>query len=366
MKKLLLIAALLAASFVVTPRAQSVCDDEGGVWLNGLTCAQADALDPLAEYNPWVKPFSREWFVFHQATLLHLLNGIETRDWFGASIDAVPEPGWFVAEIGPTYYITEGPDGTRKLRTISRDGWGRNIYEKWGRVIVGDTNTSYPDPNPETNTVDGQVSAAGLDVSWATLITNTGTIAVDTGATGFAIRLRTSGTSMQWEQITRAFLFFDASAIGDSDTITAAVLTVVGNAKVDNLTATPNIDVYVSDSTSTTALATGDLLKCLTTSQTGAPISYASFDSAGDNAFTFSILTGISKTGISRFCLDNPNHVVANSMPTWSGSVGSNMEVVYAETANTTSDPELVVTYTPAGGTRVPVIGNGVFKWGSH
>jgi len=99
--------------------------------------------------------------------------------------------------------------------------------------------------------------------------------------------------------------------------ISAAVLSLYGRNKTDDLSITPNVDIYTSAPASNTALANGDFDSLGSTSQTGSPITYADFSISGYNAFTFNS-TGrgnISKTGISKFGSRNANYDVANSAP---------------------------------------------------
>jgi hypothetical protein len=146
----------------------------------------------------------------------------------------------------------------------------------------------------------------------------------------------------------RYIALFDTSALTAAAAISAAVLSLYGDDKGNALGCSPNIDIYTSAPASNTALVAGDF-DCLgTVSQTGSPITYAAWSITGYNAFTFDA-TGrgnISKTGISKFGARNANYDVANTAPSWVTNVDAYVTALNADSAGTTNDPKLVVTYT--------------------
>lgn len=212
------------------------------------------------------------------------------------------------------------------------------------------TLTVYPDAGTGGTTVDGYATATGLDVTFANLITSAGTGKSDTGTSIEAVYFY-SGSGLaagHWARISRGIFTFDTSPLTAGATISAAVMSLYGTSKLDNGTAiSHNIDIYTSTPASNNAIVNADLLQVGSVSQTGSPISQASFNDAGYNDFTFSILTNINKTGISRFGTRNANYDVAAVAPTWSDGKTAWFLVKSADTIDTTNDPKLVITYTP-------------------
>ena len=222
-----------------------------------------------------------------------------------------------------------------------------------GRIIsdsIGNTtSTFYPDAgDPGTTTVDGFTQRSGVDETWATLIAGAGTFARSTDASFAYIIMAASLTLNQWRYILRSMFLFDTSSIPDGDTISSATLSLFGTAKVDDLTSTPDIDIYTATPASNTTLAASDQAQYGTTSQTGSPITYANFSTTAYNDFAFNAtgISSISKTGVSKFAARNANYDVAATPPTWTAlEVGSQLDGYYADQAGTTNDPKLVVVH---------------------
>jgi len=221
-----------------------------------------------------------------------------------------------------------------------------------------DSLTAYPVPG---TTVDGEVGEDGINDTWANLVGSAGNYYDDSSVSFQTTLIESSATTNQWRSLYRGIFLFKTSALTSSADISAAVLSLYGRVKTDDLSITPNVDIYTSAPASNTALANGDFDSLGSTSQTGSPITYADFSIYKYNAFTFNS-TGrgnISKTGISKFGSRNANYDVANSAPSWRRS-GSNTSKITAYSSNetgTTYDPKLVVTYTITVTTNSPFFG---------
>lgn len=213
------------------------------------------------------------------------------------------------------------------------------------------TLTAYPDPHPETSTVDGHVFRGGVSEDWATIISGAGTGFADS-SDSVQILVWAASTTNKWLQVRRGIILYDTSSLGSGANISATVLSLYGYDKGDDLSITPNIDIYTSTPASNTGLANADYSQVGSVSQTGSPIAYGSWTLTGYNDFTFNA-TGrgnISKTDISKFGTRNANYDVSGTPPTWSAGVNlSHLTSKSAEFANTTQDPKLVVTYTVEG-----------------
>lgn len=210
--------------------------------------------------------------------------------------------------------------------------------------------TVYPDAgDPGTTTIEGVVARRPVDESWATISAGAGNYTDSINDFGSGIYIKASATTNQWYALHRLIFLFDTSSLGAAATISAAVLSLCGTAKVDGLSITPNIDIYPSTPASNTTLANADYAQVGTTSMTGtSPITYAAFNAAGYNDFTFNStgIGNISKTAISKFGARNANYDVSGTTPTWTVNAASSLISAAADTAGTTSDPKLVITYT--------------------
>lgn len=213
------------------------------------------------------------------------------------------------------------------------------------------TLTAYPDPNPETTSVDGQVHRNAVDETFATIRAGAGTLANDTDASQEAPNLTGSTTTNQFQTLTRVILLFDTSALTSSATISAAVFSATYTGKASAIGETP-VDIVSSNPASNTGLVAADYGTLGTTKY--ASKAYADITTAGAyNDYTLDAngIANVSKTGISKFGerlgWDTDNSFTG----TWASAANTRVNTVFADTAGTASDPKLVVTYTvPATG----------------
>ena len=215
-------------------------------------------------------------------------------------------------------------------------------------IMFASPETFYPDPNVETTTVDGLVyheNLAGL--AWADIRTATGNNAIDDTDANIFSGLRGDGNTDKWDRLLRAIFLFDTSPLPDTATISSAVLSLKGLGSVNPGGTSPSINIYVSNPAADTSLTGTDFATTGTTAFATA-IAFASWSDAGYNDFTLNAsgIANISKTIVSKFSAVNANYDVAGSAPAWSSGNQDTINGYYAETAGTTSDPKLVVTYT--------------------
>ena len=320
--------------------------------------------------NTHWRAFGSLFFLLHQDKLLWLLNAPVIGRWFRYVLRISGESSSVghrrITRILPhAIFWWHGNKQVAEFRTHAKfskrlyyafrplwwtmHAWDWCVADRWvPELSFGfDTLTKYPDADPETNTVDGYCEQSGVDVSWATLTGGVGTYSLDTEAVGSIIKMTSSATS-GFESLRRSIYLFNTSALTSGASISAAVMSLYGSAKTDGFGCTPNIDIYTSAPASNTALAAGDYDSLGSTSQTGTPITYSGWSTAGYNDFTFDA-TGrgnISKTDISKFGARNENRDVANSSPTWGSSLASGLSGYTADQTGTANDPKLVVTYT--------------------
>jgi len=207
------------------------------------------------------------------------------------------------------------------------------------------TLTAYPDADPETTTVDGQVGRFGVNETWSTIRAGAGNSANDSATASDLIFINASSTTNQWQANVRGLFLFDTSALTSAANISAAQLSLYVNIITDNLVASPNADIYTATPASNTALAATDYSQVGSTSQTGSPRTFASMTASAYNAFTFNAtgIGNVSKTGVSKFGIRNANFDVANVAPAWVSGSFSRIQVAMAGSAN---PPKLEITYT--------------------
>ena len=226
---------------------------------------------------------------------------------------------------------------------------GRLPWNEIAGVLVhpGPSLTVYPDPDPETTTVDGYVGRAGVDETWGTLRTGAGNGNGESDTGGPCHRFQGSATSNQFQDIYRAIYLFDTNSIADSDTIDSAIFSLHGTNKTDNQTNTPNLNLYASTPASNTALANADF------GQVGSTAFATAVTWANQNTGAYTDLTvnatgllDISKTGVTKFGTRNANYDVDNVAPTWGSGGFGTYNIKNADTAGTGTDPKLVVEST--------------------
>ena len=317
--------------------------------------------------------FNKFFFKKHQKKLLWLLNTPLIRIWFrkvmriwGKSSSVGKHK---IIGIRPNVICWEA-DGKRFYEFRCRNKFShRLIYvfkPLWALCHCWDLlvnllrlpklnlgfDTFYPDPNPETTSVDGDVSqgyAQPAGVVWATIIAAAGSGAFDTGSNDRwapSIGSCEGPPSGQWVTLGRAIYLFDTSALGAGFSIGSAVMSLYGLSKVDNLSITPDVDVYASTPASNTSLASGDYAQIGSVSQTGSPLTYANMSTSSYNDFTFNA-TGrenIAKTGVSKFGTRNANYDVAAVTPAWLSNTSSYFIFYFADQTGTANDPKLVVS----------------------
>lgn len=326
--------------------------------------------------------FGSLFFLRHQGLLLWLLNSPVIRWWFRRVLrvhgDCSSVGGRRITRILPNaIFWWDGPHQKAEFRTHAK--FSKRLYHAfkpvWWAMHVWDwafsdrwvpklsfgfsTLTKYPDADTESATVDGNVKGEdGTGTStWAQIIGRSGDGFDDSSAASEVCEIVED--SGGWFRVKRGIFLFDTSTLTSGASISAAVLSLYGSGKNDGISITPDVDIYTSNPASNTALEAGDFDSLGAVSQTGSPISYASWNTSGYNDFTLDS-TGrgnISKTGISKFGTRNANYDVAESEPSRGYAWAISELLAYmADQAGTTNDPKLVVTYTVASTGQVIMI----------
>ena len=251
-------------------------------------------------------------------------------------------------------------DGTIKQRKLREDpkeailqslAHTISVVGKDGANIVkgkvgNTTSTFYPDADPETTSMDGDVFRSGTNETWATMRDGAGT--GDDGAIRnpqINARLET-GTS-GYSTLARSIILFDTSSIPDTDTIDSATMSVYGATdSANNWTIDFAINIYTSTPASNTAIATADYIQVGTTAQATARV-FSAFSASAYNDFVLNAtgLGNISKTGITKFGM-RIVHDADNTEPTFEASKDCLIKANSADQTGTANDPKLVVVHS--------------------
>lgn len=211
------------------------------------------------------------------------------------------------------------------------------------------TLVTYPDAGSGATTADCLFNTSIFDEAWATLQARASASTAD-NATAFGnIAIASSGTSNQWARLTRDILTFDTSAVGGLGII-SAILSLASGGKADNYTPAIGMDIAIYSATpaSNNSIVGADYSRIGTTAF--ATIANAAWPGSGtyaDFALNAAGLANIDGSGISRFGVRNANYDVAVVAPTWTSGATASLDFKLADTAGTTTDPKLTVTYGP-------------------
>ncbi len=214
--------------------------------------------------------------------------------------------------------------------------------------------TYYPDADPETSSVDGQVVRWVPGSTWSSLHDSAGNDHYD--ATGAVEDLvYADSTPDQWIGIKRGIVLFNTSELPDSAIIQSAVLSLYGDSKIGLPSGwTFDTNIYSANPASNIDLVNADYGTLGTTTYSDTALSFESVLLGGYNDFSLNSagLAAISKTGVSKFGVRNSNYDAANSAPPWSSLAICYVRFSQAE-AGAGYKPKLVVTYKPQS-TRSP------------
>src|SRR3989344_8135932 len=123
------------------------------------------------------------------------------------------------------------------------------------KKALADTSTFYPDPDAETNTVDGYTVRGGT-LTWSDIHDGVGTGSGDVDATAAIAQLSASATADRWAFMRRGVFGFYTESIPDGDTISSATFSLRGFSISDQFSQSVVIDR--NPPATATALANGD------------------------------------------------------------------------------------------------------------
>jgi hypothetical protein len=216
------------------------------------------------------------------------------------------------------------------------------------------TLTVFPDASTGATTVDGTVAYSNGIQTFTNVRTQAGTVHDATSAgTNFMVYLQASTTVDNYTELFRFIATFDTSPLTSLATISSAVISLFGKAQ-QNTIGSPALHVAGSTPAVNNDLANADYGQCQTT--TFGNIAYASWNTAAYNDITLNAsgLSNISKTGISKFSWQLSWDILNSFTGTWVSNGESGFGFFTADSAGTTNDPMLVITYTLPS-TSIPI-----------
>ena len=242
-------------------------------------------------------------------------------------------------------------------------------YMKWRRrgypyiPLVGTryahaaSSTFYPDPHPESTSVDGFANESTA-AAWTVLLDDVGSTGNSNGVLLYATYFVAYGAGSDWRYCTRSFLLFDTSAI-TVGTVTNTTLSVEGGTKADPGSNAPTTNIFAATPASNTDIVAGDYARRGSTPFATA-VTYAAWQDGSYNDFVFNAdgRAAVDVAGVSKFSMMNENFDVNVVEPARGGT--TYMRGDSADVAGTASDPKLVVTFTTGSLSHVNLMMLGV------
>lgn len=223
--------------------------------------------------------------------------------------------------------------------------------------VWADTVTSAP-------TVDGYAgynNATGP--TWANILVQNGNANNTAGTVFYVPYIQADTAANTWVWLTRSKISFNTSGLPDTAVISASTLYLYGNTKGDTFTTDLASIVQIYGSADTTdAIANSSYENASSTVINAKPystgITYASFNGSAYNTFALNAdgIANIQLTTTTKFSIKDSYYDNARNVPTWESGKVHSIEVRSAETAGTSSDPYISITYT------VPAVVAGVSK----
>lgn len=267
-----------------------------------------------------------------------------------------------------------GARGMRIKPPVARDSAGRSIFIKLRGKVIGTrfvgwkviprsffakatypvfadtTSTFYPDPDPETTSVDGYVfydcPAPGEFFVQVRGASGYGSTGADAGSGIFARLLASATVNNQYLTMIRGVTVFDTSAIPDADAILSGSVSLWVDA-VSSDNGNQSIALCAGTTASSTALAAGDYTGNVNnTTELATSVDLTGIAAGGylTMALNASGLANLSKTGVSKFS-QRLSGDRANQNPALNATEDALISILSAEDSGTTHDPKLTVVH---------------------
>lgn len=324
------------------------------------------------------------WFPLHQSLLLDLANTNEGRDLL--CLDSWSKRPYPITKLtkkmvtyhlGGEHYLSDGRIGSKwgnviryrwleVKKAIDRmillsvlESW-HPIYDRRGKLLLpvggGSTTTAYPDPDTETDTVDGRVRHVA-STSFATLHAAAGSGAFD-NETSITCRIRAGTSENTWADFNRYIALFDFSGVSAGDTKDSATFeftAIDGGATLNSFTG--SLSMGQSAPASDTALVAGDynsftgLTGAITLQAANITISGLTTDSHTYNPMTMNAtgLGNISLSAVSDFgVVIATDGTDTEPDPSGTSNNSDSVTITCAETSGTNDDPKIVLLHSVA------------------
>ncbi|OGZ13424.1 MAG: hypothetical protein A2942_01090 [Candidatus Lloydbacteria bacterium RIFCSPLOWO2_01_FULL_50_20] len=281
--------------------------------------------------------------IFNPPILVDDPNGTIVRTWTDEITNEVKTR---TLREDPVQAITE-----TLLHTISLVG--REDTQINAGSVGNTTDIFYP-------STDGRAYRIPASETFATIRAGAGQGSPTGETSAAAVTLQASGTSNQYNVLTRGFFLFDTSPIG-TDSISSSTLSLVASNTSFFDDFTDSVGVVAATTASDSDVANSDFEGTVgntTRWATDRTIASLAHDDATYNSWTLNAtgIAGINKTGITKIGLKSALDI-DNTAPTWGSELASNVIFYFAdnEGAGTTADPKLVVVHSavPQGPTSL-------------
>jgi len=208
------------------------------------------------------------------------------------------------------------------------------------------TSTFYPDPDPETTTVDGLVRCDSSPRTFSGERDNAGGQAFPSLNTA-RVEIECHSNTNTFRYMGRTHALFDTSSIPDLDTVTGATLSLYGFELVTTLEADEVAVVSGSPASDTDLVPTDYATTHFGATELAPRVPSSAWSTSGYNDFALNAsgLATISKTGLTRLGL-RLGLDLDNEAPTWaSGNPAIRIRWYSADQTGTSQDPTLVVSH---------------------
>lgn len=312
--------------------------------------------------------FSKDWFELHQKKLLWLSNSWVGRRLLKIHGNRSSVGKSQITKITPNSISwSEGYEQKTEFRT--HDKFAKRLYyglkplwfvlHGWDFVFGSvarqldfgfSTLTAYPDPHPESTTVDGRAGVSGIDSTLAGIRNGSGNDASDNDTGNYLAQLSSNATTDHYNSSYLSIYTFDTAAIPDIDTVTNVDFSLWGAVKQQALGAPALYITYPGSAPgSATAIAALDYDRAAVQTPTYGTLAYADFD-ATDSTYTNITLnadgkSAINKTGVTPFAAQL-SWMYNTTNLTWTANAASRFFAYYADQTGTSNDPKLVVTHS--------------------
>jgi hypothetical protein len=335
----------------------------------------------MAQLNkgPW-QVFDADWFKSHQSSLLSWLNG----SWLKRKLSRhafrieATEP---ITEIAPSHYVVKLSETQRRADFRTHPKYAKRLYYSlivywwflhfldWAVLDRFVPQFSFGFDELTVKSADGEGSAtcdgyvARIVTAGATLTsvrTGNGTSVSNTTTAGVGVRITCHADTDKYYAIRRAGFTFDTAALGAGATVSDATFSIYStdtyhantydtvDGSINIVHFFPEVDGYFTDPAT---FATADYNSWGTTIYS--TMSYADFVvSNGLKAFSLDAagIANLNKTGISILGMRVGSDISETGI-TWKTSADVAVGVRWVDYTGTTSDPRMVITYTPAATT---------------